>query len=129
MASGISIPVRIGPTGRTVISSEDDQADKIVRLALSSGDNDNAFQQDISLGEDAVFAKKDPGFRAKTVARLIRIFGRFESEKRFKLIRNSIKWENGLPGESVLRLKYQNLETDQVVDYAQSFGQGGGRTS
>lgn len=122
MATGLALPLRVGPTGRTMTSTGDEQADKIIRLALADGDNDNAFQQDATLGLSHIFDVRNPGSRAKVTARLLRIFDNFERLKRFQLERNTIRWSRGGPGEQVLTFKYRNLESDEVIDFSRTFG-------
>lgn len=126
MATGLALPLRVGPTGGTIQSTGDEQSDKIIRLALSDGDNDNAFQLDITLGVGAVFKVANPGFRAQVLARLFRIFREFQARKTFTLLPNSIRWRRGKEGEQILSFRYKSLESDRVFEFEQSFGAGTG---
>lgn len=131
MARGLAVPIRVGPTGGTVIDAGDVQADKVIRLALGNGDNDHAFQQDVTLGVREVFAVGDPGFRARVISQVFRVFDAFERARRFSLVRNTIRWVKGgrgegKAGEQILKFRYVNLESDQEHDFARTFrGEGG----
>lgn len=123
---GLQIPVGVGPTGRTVIVSDDAQSKKIIRIALSDGENDNAFQQNITLGEGHVFAVNSPRDRAIVLSRLLRIFADFQDRDLYKLQRETIRWEKGpAAGEQTLSFKYIDLETDKVQDFSRTYGSGG----
>jgi hypothetical protein len=121
VSKGIAVPVRVNALGGVQTTEKDDDADKTIRLALSDNDNENAFQQGIGLGSDAVFAIRNPGFRAKVLARLLRIFAAFEKEKLFRIVRTSIAWSRGGEGEQILEFKYINLETDQPATFTRTF--------
>lgn len=121
MARGLKVPVQVGPNGRTATVEGDEQASKIIRLALSDNDNDNAFQQDIGLGVSATFNIRSPGFRARVMSRLFRIFAVFEANKLYKLDRNSVVWRVATEGEQILEFKYLNMETDQPATFQQNY--------
>lgn len=121
MATGLDLPVRVDATGRTVRAFGDTQAQKIIMLALGDDENENAFQQDVSLGTGQVFSISDPTFRARTLSKLHRIFARFQQRKKFSLVQGSVKWTKGKPGETVLEFDYINLETDEREHFARKF--------
>lgn len=120
MATGLTIPVSVSPSGGFATSSGKDHDSDIIRSALGSDENENSFQQNLGLGEQAIFDINDELARASIITRLRAIFARFETLKRYKLLENTIEWMD-LEGEQVLTFKYVNLETDQLQDYQQSF--------
>ena len=127
MAKGIALPIRVNRRGGFQLSEGDEQADKIVRLALSSLDNDNAFQQDLGLGQAFIFAPRTPAFRSLVLARLDAIFAELEARKLYSLDRTSIRFSRGdVEGEEVLEMKYVNLNTDEELTFSRTFSNSGG---
>lgn len=125
MAKGLAIPMRANPRGgfATVEGEANDQ--KIIHTALSDDDNENAFQQDIGLGQFMIFNVMDPGVRARIYQRLEQIFGRFQALARYKLLRSSIEWtEDSVEQELTLQFRYVNLETDEEVEFRKTFSAG-----
>jgi hypothetical protein len=122
MATGFSIPVQTNASGGMATSSGDEQDTNVLMLALASTDNDNAFQQDEALGEAMIFDINDPGARAPVLARLRKVFQRFERLKRFKLKEDTIRWiENEDDGELILIFKYVALESDKIQDFSKTY--------
>ena len=122
MAVGLSIPVGVTTSGGARLSNGEDNDQKIIFLALGSGWNENAFQQDIALGQDMIFDLADQTVRAKIKRRLVIIFRDFQAQNRFKLIPGSMKWiEDGAKQTLQLEFKYANLETDETKDFTASF--------
>ena len=120
MAIGLSIPVGVNASGGALLSGGDENDIKIIKAALGSGDNDNAFQQDITLGEEMIFGLSDPLIRSKINVRIREIFDKFYEEHRFKLLVNTIKWTDDAE-ESNLTFKYLSLETDEENTYSDGF--------
>jgi hypothetical protein len=121
MPRGLRVPVGADPTGGAALVESDENDQKIIGLALGSCDNENAFQQDVGLGNDMVFDINDPTLRARIYRRLISIFQDFETQKRYRLLRDTVRWETGEEGELVLAFKYMNLESDEPRDFTQKF--------
>jgi hypothetical protein len=122
MTTGIALPFRVNSSGGIQLVDKDDNDQKIIKIALADGDNENAFQQDITLGKENVFQVGDPRFRSRVTAKLKSIFKSFQAEKRFKLLTNTIKWKEGQDfGEQVLEFKYVNLESDEEKDFQRAF--------
>lgn len=121
MVTGISIPFRVNTYGGIALKDKDDHDAEIISTALADGDNENAFQQDITLGKENVFDVAGHQFRAATVARLKFIFKNFESEKRFKLLSSTIKWEVDDDGNQEMSFRYVNLESDEEKDFQRTF--------
>jgi hypothetical protein len=124
MATGLSIPLRAGPNGGSVLTSGDEQSSKIVTLALADNDNDNAFQQNIGLGTNEVFAVSNPSFRGRVLNRLTRVFNEFERRKLYRLQRDTIRWEKGKEGEQILRFRYKSIESDRSFEFERTFTRG-----
>jgi hypothetical protein len=117
--------VGVTKQGRAALLTDDDQDQKIINIALSGNDNLNAFQQDPGLGEDMVFDLSDPVVRGKIMARLRDVFSDFEAQNRYRLLEDTVEWEED-PGkqELNLRLKYHNLETDDIKDFSKGYREG-----
>lgn len=120
MPRGLRVPVGVDPTGGAALVESDENDQKIISIALGSCDSEHAFQQEIGLGSDMVFDINDPTLRARIYRRLISIFQDFESQKRYRLVRETVKWEEG-SGELTLSFKYLNLESDEPKTFTQSF--------
>jgi hypothetical protein len=119
---GLTIPVGVNNRGGALLSDGDEQADKIIRLALHDGDNDNAYQQEVSLGIDMIYDVNGPSAQGQIVYRIIRIFQEFEKNELFKLVQDSIKWTE-LPETQELELefKYINLESDEPSSFSRRY--------
>lgn len=125
MPKGLAIPVGVTKQGRAKLVDSDDNSDKIIKIALGDGDNDNAFQQDLALDEDMIFNISDPVEQARIVVKIIRIFERFENiEKRFRLMQETIEWDDSEASDGIMNLKfrYVNLESDEIKTFEQKYG-------
>lgn len=122
MPVGLALPVGVSPTGGAALSDSDENDEKIIGIAIGADDNDNAFQQNIGLGESSIFETDEPTARAKIVNRLRQIFRRFELQKRYRLVNNTIEWKtNPDTGELVLEFQYLNLESDEPKTFSRVF--------
>jgi len=122
MTTGLALPVGVDKTGGAALVSGEDNDQKLIYTALSDCDNENAFQQDIGLGGDIVFDVNDSKIRARVLRKLIAIFDDFETNHKYKLLTESIEWEESTPeGVLVLKFKYLNLETDETSSFKQFF--------
>lgn len=126
MPVGLKIPMQANSSGGFATVDGDDNDAKIIKLYLSDGDNENAFQQDITLGVDMIFDILDPLMRARIRNRIERIFDRLKAENRFDLLRNTFQWDetNASEGELILSFRYLNLESDEEKTYEQKFNSG-----
>lgn len=123
MATGLRIPVGVSQGGGASLSSGDENDSKIIRLALGSDDNENAFQQRFGMGDAMIFDISEPTTKSKVVRKLIEIFRRFEAQQRYILRQNTIRWEEGEAGsgEIILFFKYVQIESDQEKEFRQSY--------
>jgi hypothetical protein len=121
MAKGLRVPVGVDNKGGSMTVEGDDDLLKVIMLALSDNDNENAFQQDIGLSQDAVFAIARPDFRARVLTQLFRIFAIFERFKLAKLNRASLAWERTSEGEQTLSFEFVNLESDTTITFRRAF--------
>jgi hypothetical protein len=126
MPTGLKIPMGVNSGGGLATVDGDDNDAKIIKLTLSDGENENAFQQDITLGIDMIFDILDPIVRSKITIRIVRAFEKLQSQKRFKLLKNTINWDesSSAQGELTLNFRYLNLESDEEKEYEQKFNSG-----
>ena len=120
MATGLCIPVGVDSSGGASLCTGDDNDIKVIKAALNSGDNENAFQQNITLGEDMIFGMSDPLIRSRITVKIRQIFEVFYEQHRFKLLVDTIKWTD--EAEVVnLTFRYLNLESDEEKEYSDTF--------
>lgn len=128
MPKGLAVPVGVGQNGGAELVEGDANDAKIIKLALGSDDNENAFQQGIGLGDGMVFDVADQTVRPKVVRRVIEIFRVFEAQQRYILEQGTIKWEQiEGSGETTLSFMYLQIESDSPKEFRQTFS--GSRTS
>lgn len=119
---GLKLPVGVGSNGGASMLDGDENDFKIITIALGSSENENAFQQDITLGEDMVFDLSDQTIRARILVRLYDIFNIFKTKKRFFLKKETIRWEeNSRNQELIMTFKYVNLESDEEILFRRTF--------
>lgn len=122
MATGLRIPVGVNANGGAALVSDDEQAEKVIGLAINDNDTEHPFHQDEGLGQFAIFKISDGAIRAQLQHRILRIFEAFDKAKLYRLDRDSISWTKGpKPGELTLELTYVNLETDEPRVFRRSF--------
>ena len=122
MPVGLALPVGVSSSGGARLVDGDTNDNKIISLALGSDDNENAFNQDIGLGIDMVFALQSPATRGKIMGRLRQIFRRFEAQKRYRFLSNTVVWsENTDTGDLTLEFKYLNLESDETNTFRRTY--------
>jgi len=121
MKAGLAIPVGVNNTGGAAWVEESSNDIKTISLAISDGDNDNAFQQNLGIDTSIVFSIMDYAFQASVIEKLRSIFLQFERDDRYKLLPGSIKWKQEKEGEMILEFAYQNLETDNVITLSKSY--------
>lgn len=119
MPTGLRMPVGVNSRGGAWLVSKDENSHKIIALALSDLENDNAFQQNIGLGGGAIFDVAGQTYRAQIRQKVVDIFKDFEDQKLYSLDTTSLKFNRGAPGEQILDFAYINLETDQRVVFSQ----------
>lgn len=126
MPKGLKVPMGANSSGGLATVDGDENDSKVIKLYLSDGDNENAFQQEITLGIDMIFDILDPLMRARIRNRIERIFEKLKVEKRFSLLRNTFQWDetNSDQGELILSFRYLNLESDEEKIYEQKFNSG-----
>lgn len=109
--------------------SSDDNDRKIIKIAMSDDDNENAFQQGIGLGAGMIFDIADSAGRASIMRKVTEIFRRFVAQKRYSLVPDSIRWDEDSASQTVtLSFKYINLESDRVEDFSTGFDAAGRTT-
>jgi len=121
MPTGLKVPISVNKKGGLSLVSGDENDKKIISLSLGDDDNENAFQQNIGLGVGMIFSIADELSRPKIMRRLTEVFRKFESQKRYLLKTNTIKWQKDQNQQLVLEFKYINLESDEEKIFRQSF--------
>lgn len=122
MPAGLRVPIGVNKSGGLAFVEHDDQDQKVIKLALGSGDSENAFQQGegLALGVDMIFDINDPTNRVRIRRLIVGIFADFETANRFKLLPDSLEFsEEG--AEATLKLKYLNIESDEVNEFETRF--------
>lgn len=115
---GLALPIRPGPNGRTVVDESDAHAEKILVIALSDGDNRNAFQQNIALGADHVFAVSSSATEGAIRRRLRAVFAELETALLYRLVEESITFTSiANTGDLLLVFRYINLESDEEKSF------------
>lgn len=120
MPKGFAIPVQVSAGGSISLSSGDENDMKIIRIALSDGDNENAYQQNVTLGNAHVFDLNDSSARSRISGKIETIFEKFEDQHRFKLLGETLEWIEK-EGELKLNFSYLCLESDQVKNFSHIF--------
>lgn len=115
MATGLSIPVGVGPDGRAKLDTGDDQLVKIIGLHLSCADSENPYQ-DIGV-DQVVFNLNDRRLQPFIRYRLGVLFARLAADQRAKLDDKSVAFSHSNDGELTLSFKFWNLETNKPVDF------------
>ncbi len=125
MAIGLRIPVGVNSSGGAALVEGDENDRKIIKSSLADDDNENAFQQNIGLGHSMIFDLSDPMLKSNITRKTVSIFEYFEKLKRFRLLTNTIKWEeNSDKQELIFSFRYVNLESDQPKDFVRTFSSG-----
>lgn len=123
MTTGLKLPLQTNSTGGLALVNKEENNNKIIKIALSDGDNENAFQQKISLGLESIFDINDNLIRSKIILKIKNMFKKFQAEKRFVLMEDTVEWDES-GGELKLTFKYLDMESDDPKTYNQSFGKG-----
>jgi hypothetical protein len=123
MPVGLKIPISVGSNGGMALVDGDENDMKIISLALGDGDNENAFMQDIALGQDMIFDIADATIRSQISGRVKRIFKDFQNQNRFKLLDNTMEWlyDDG-DGTVTFRFRYLNIESDKINEFEKTYG-------
>lgn len=121
MAKGLKVPVGVNLTGGTAWVEGDEQKHQSIMIALSSGENANAFQQNINLGDGMIFGWDGPDFRAAIVRRLLSIFADYETARLFRLMQETLEWIKGDEGELILAFSYIDIESDETKAFRKEF--------
>ncbi len=123
MANGINVPVQPGKSGGAAILRGSKQKGKILRLALSPGDDKNPFQ-DIGIKERAIFQSEDALAASDIKFEVQRILKKFEG----KIIINPEKpitiFRDPKRGFGV-EFEWIDLETNDKGDFSEFFQQPG----
>ena len=121
MATGLALPVGVDGSGGATLLSGDEQDSKILSMALGDDDNDNAFQQNIGLGEFMIFDQPGDRTNALVRQRVNSIFRDFRAAQRFKLLPDTVLFrDEPEQGEFSIEFKFINLESDEEKTFSAS---------
>lgn len=118
---GVAMPFAADARGGLARTSGEDNDFKIISLALTSGDNNNPWEQQDDDIDQATFDMDNPQGRALIQRRLENAFAVFESQHRYRLIPNTVQFRRAPVGTDEILFvffKYHNLESDEVRDLA-----------
>jgi hypothetical protein len=112
VASGLAIPIRT-LNGRLTLQSGERQTGKVILLAMGDGDNENPFNDDVGI-QYPVFDLNNPSTQAVVQREIEQHFARFEADLKARLV--DIQFVAEAEGELTVRIRYQDLETDEEQD-------------
>ena len=122
MPVGFKLPLQLSSTGGFDLVDSDENDFKIIKTALMNDENENAFQQNMGLGNSAIFKNNDSAQRSSLNSRLRMIFKNFEQQKRYKLLPSTVKWStNPTSHELILEFRFISLESDEEKTFTNSF--------
>lgn len=125
MPVGLKLPLQLNSSGGFALVESDENDYKIIKTALMSDENENAYQQDIGLGHGMIFGLNDSALRSSMSSRLRMIFRRFEVQKRYKLLPSTVKWsQDSINHELILEFRFISLESDEEKTFTNSFKAG-----
>jgi len=116
--------VGVDAGGGAALSSADEQNHKIIKIALSDCESENAFQ-DIGLGNWMIYEIDSPVVQARALNFIRRLFRQFRAEQRYKLLERTIAFSKTTEGELDLEFKYLDIESDQEETFKASLTAGG----
>ncbi|RLE21368.1 MAG: hypothetical protein DRJ65_16180 [Acidobacteria bacterium] len=120
MPKGLRMPVGVDENGGAAMVEADDANKQVIMISLSDCDNENAFQQHLGLGSGMIFNINDFPLRAKILRKIDTIFRQFQTDKRFKILKETIEW-GGSEGELQLEFKYHDIESDSTKTFTKVF--------
>lgn len=120
MPKGLKIPVGVDQHGGAAMVEADDANKQVIMTSLSDCDNENAFQQHLGLGSGMIFNISDFPLRAKILRKVDTIFRQFQTDKRFKLLKDTIEWSSS-EAELRLEFKYHDIESDSTKTFTKVF--------
>jgi len=116
MPKGLKIPVGVDQRGRAAVESdESENTKKILTLAFSEGDDDNAFQS-LGLTGTLVFGIKGAGFRGKAIRVVKVILAKFEDIVELDES-EPIVFQEDVEGEVSMSFFYIDLLTNRKEEF------------
>ena len=120
MSTGLKVAVGVNKSGGAATENSVDQLDKIIRLALSAGEDDNPFQN-LGLSENLIFSPNDPATRSVVRNQVRSILSKFSDRMRvdpnFPII---VKQSD--ENEMELSFKFFDLENNELKVFSMSLG-------
>ena len=108
---GLALPAGVDKEGRALVSEGSDQIEKLIKIGVSPGDNDNPFLGEVGIPEKIIF-QRDLSVTRGFVERQVRLlFQGLQRESRAVLDKSSpFKWDKGEDGNPTLTVNYFDLE-------------------
>ena len=121
MANGLSVPVGVNASGGAQMIEGDGDLLKIIMLALSGGDSQNAFQK-LGINESTVFGVNNAKTLAMAQISISDVFDKLSAQGKAVLAPDGIqKVESAGEGELTIHVTYINLETNLPDEFNVSF--------
>lgn len=121
MVKGLKVPIGVDIYGGSAVVEDSEYKHQLIAMSLSSGDSANAFQQEVSLGQDMIFGQDTLSLRSSVTQRLYAIFADFETNKLFRLMKETLKWNPLGDGRLELSFSYIDIETDTVESFLKEY--------
>lgn len=116
MAKGLKIPVGVDQRGRAAVETDESQnTKKILTLAFSEGDDDNAFQS-LGLTSTLVFGVKGAAFRGRAIRVVTTILAKFTEIVELD-DSEPITFQEDIEGEVEMSFFYIDLLTNRKEEF------------
>jgi hypothetical protein len=120
MATGLKIPVGVNQAGSAAIERDEVQhTDNMLVLALSTGGDDNPFQ-DLGLKKSLIFSIRNASFRAEAIQDIERILAKY-SDRIALDPKNPLQFEDINDGEIEVSFGYVNIVTNEEQEFRERF--------
>jgi len=120
MPTGLRVPVGVNKSGGANIESdESQQLKKMLFLALSEGDDDNAFQG-LGIAKILIFSIRNAAFRGRAERSINAILAKFADRVALRPDM-PLLFEENAPGEVTLTFEYIDKLTDKVEEFRSTF--------
>lgn len=115
MATGLRVPFGVSIDGRVALESGSRELINVLKLALSSGEDDNPFQN-LGINEEMIFDINDPSSRGLLRSYVRRILSKFSDRISLDTSQPIDLTQNE---DNILSVSFRfvNLETSEVTDF------------
>lgn len=126
MATGFSIPVKANVSGGVQISQSGRQIDKLIRLALAEGDDDNPFQ-DLGMRPRAIYQSPGPIAFADIKIEIERLLRKFKDSIAISPSGPVTVFKAEDDNEVGVSFTYIDLETNEPREFVNFFSRPGSK--